>query len=275
MKYNIHNNGWTVIVDNFDLRSAKQDDIDLISKLLYSNTVVVIKKQTLSIEDKIRFVNMFNKPSVLGYPECRVEGSNGLLLRVGGWTDEHGVPGLVEHDEELVWHHDFQWQLDDKPSLIMLHAMFGTEGSKTSWINNLTSYNDLDHATKDLLKSLTAVMINDTDFNINKLYEDEDGIKWPHGKIIEGFNPKIVRDGRLYFPFNQIYNFEGMTREESKKIIVPVMNHLTQSKYMYTHEWDDGDVIISDQWTSLHMRSPCDNTSRLLHRATFDYTVKE
>jgi alpha-ketoglutarate-dependent taurine dioxygenase len=276
MNYRIHDNGWTVIIDNFDLRSASQENIDQISKLLYSNTVVVIKKQTLSIEDELRFVNMFSNPSVIGYPSIEVAGSNGLILRVGGWADEHGVQGIAEQEEEMAWHHDFQWQLVDKPSLILLHAIFGAEGSKTSWINNLLSYEDLDQTTKELLRTLNAVMLNDTDFNVAKFYEDSDSTRWPHGKIIDGYNPEIVRNGRLYFPFNQIYNFVGMTREESKQIIVPMMKHLTQPKYIYTHEWDDGDVVISDQWTSLHMRWPCKNTNnRLLHRATFDYTIKE
>ena len=276
MNYRIHDNGWTVIIDDFDLRLASPHDIDQISKLLYSNTVVVIKKQHLTVKDEMRIITMFNNPSVLGYPDIEVPGSNGLILRVGGWADEKGVQGIAEQEEEMSWHHDFQWQLSNKPSLIMLHSIFGSVGSKTSWINNLLSYNDIDQETKDLLSTLTAVMLNDIDFNVAKFYEDADGTRWPHGKTVDGYNPKVVRDGRLYFPFNQIYNFVGMTREESKKIIIPMMEHLKQPKYTYTHEWDDGDVIISDQWTSLHMRWPCKHIKdRLLHRATFDYTIKE
>jgi hypothetical protein len=59
MNYTIHNNGWTVIVDNFDLCSATQTDIDQISKLLYSNTVVVIKKQSLPVRDELRVIKLF------------------------------------------------------------------------------------------------------------------------------------------------------------------------------------------------------------------------
>jgi len=276
MKYKIHDNGWTVIVDNFDLRSATQDDIDQISKLLYSNTVVVIKKQSLSVEDELRIIKMFNNPTDLGYPDISIDGSEGLILRVGGYAGENGIQGIAEHEEEMAWHHDFQWQLTNKTSLIWLHAVRGAEGSKTSWINNLLSYNELDQETKDLLSTLTAEMLRDTDFNIAKFYKDPDGTQWPHGKIVEGYNPKIIQNGRLYFPFNQIYNFVGMDREKSKAIIIPMIKHLTQAKYQYTHKWDNGDVVISDQWTSLHMRWPCANIlNRLLHRATFEYTIKE
>lgn len=276
MNYTIHNNGWTVIVDNFDLCFATQADIDQISKLLYSNTVVVIKKQSLSVKDQLRVIKMFKNPTDLGYPEISIDGSDGLILRVGGYAGENGVQGIAEHEEEMAWHHDFQWQLENKPSLIWLHAIHGAKNSKTSWVNNLLSYKDLDQKTKDLLGTLTAVMLRDTDFNVGKFYEDIDGTRWPHGTLLEGYYPNIIREGRLYFPFNQIYNFKGMSREESKSIIVPLIKHITQPKYQYTHEWDNGDIVISDQWSSLHMRWPCKNIlNRLLHRATFDYTIKE
>jgi alpha-ketoglutarate-dependent taurine dioxygenase len=243
---------------------------------LYSNTVVVIKKQKLSVEDELRVIKMFKNPTDLGYPEISIDGSDGLILRVGGYAGANGVQGIAEHEEEMAWHHDFQWQLEHKPSLIWLHAIHGAEGSKTSWVNNLLSYKDLDQKTKDLLGTLTAVMLRDTDFNVGKFYEDIDGTRWPHGTLLEGYYPNIIREDRLYFPFNQIYNFRGMSREDSKSIIIPMIKHITQSKYQYTHEWDNGDIIISDQWSSLHMRWPCKNIlNRLLHRATFDYTIKE
>jgi taurine dioxygenase len=276
MNYHIDNNGWTVIIDNFDLRTAEQSDIDQISKLLYSNTVVVIKKQQLSLEDELRIIKMFSSPTDLGFRNISIDNSDGLILRVGGYPDENGVQGIAEHEEEMGWHTDFQWRLKHQTSLIWLHVVRGAEGSKTTWINNLLSYQDLDQTTKDLLDTLTMVMLKDTDHNTAKFYTDLDGTRWPHGTPLEGYYPKVMREGRLYFPFNQIYNFVGMTREESKSIILPIMNHITQIKYQYTHEWDLGDIVISDQWSGVHMRWPCKNIkNRLIHRATFDYTIKE
>lgn len=283
MDYKIHDNGWTVIVENFDLKSATTDTIKKISELISRHTLIVFKKQSLSIADELKFVKMFSNPVALYQPEdddydhVPVPGTEGYILRVGGEVNLYGVPGIAEHESEMAWHHDFHWQLENKPSLIMLYGLKGVVDSKTSWINNLASYQELSEDIKNLLEPLHGVMLKGTDFNVDKFYTDPDGTRWPHGQIVDGYAPKMIRNSRLgvkglYFPFHQIYNFVGMDRESSKKILLEVSKIITQEKYRYDHIWDTGDLIISDQWFGLHMRWPCQHISnRLLHRAMFDY----
>lgn len=283
MKYRIHENGWTVIIEDYNLNTATQEDINFISNLVAEHTLVVIKKQPMTVEQECRIVKMFNNPVALyqpdddDYPHVPVPGTDGYILRVGGEPDEYGVPGIAEHVEEMAWHHDFHWQLDNKPSLIMLHGIKGVDNSTTVWINNIVSYQDLDDETKELLEPLESVMLKGTDFNTAKFYTDPDGTRWPHGQIVDSFFPRVVMTNKfgkkgLYFPFNQIYNFKGMTREESKKILLKVSKFITQDKYKYVHDWDQHDLIISDQWFGLHMRYACDHIEkRLIHRAMFDY----
>ena len=51
-----------------------------------------------------------------------------------------------------------------------------------------------------------------------------------------------------------------------------ITNHVTQEKYQYHHEWQDGDVVISEQWLSIHKRWRFEEMDkRLLHRIAFDY----
>ena len=50
MDYHIHENGWTVILDNIDFNNANQDDINQIARLLATNTCVVVKNQNLSLQ---------------------------------------------------------------------------------------------------------------------------------------------------------------------------------------------------------------------------------
>ena len=157
MKYHLHKNGWTPIID-IDLKSATRNDVIAISELVAKHTVVVIKKQQLSIEDELKFVKLFDHPESLfepghyDYIHCVVPGTDGLIYRVGGNLNEYGVPGIGEHVAETGWHHDHPWRSKVRPKLISLHAIKGTEGSTTSFINNVLSYNELDDATKELLR---------------------------------------------------------------------------------------------------------------------------
>lgn len=65
---------------------------------------------------------------------------------------------------------------------------------------------------------------------------------------------------------------EGATNDEWEKIYSDLKNHVLQEKYMYHHDWKDGDLVISEQWLSIHKRwfFPRMNT-RLLHRIAFNY----
>ena len=48
--------------------------------------------------------------------------------------------------------------------------------------------------------------------------------------------------------------------------------HVEQEKYTYHHDWEDGDIVISEQWLSIHKRWPFeDMKNRLLHRIAFGY----
>jgi alpha-ketoglutarate-dependent taurine dioxygenase len=65
----------------------------------------------------------------------------------------------------------------------------------------------------------------------------------------------------------------GKTDEEFKEIHEYLVNHVKQEKFMYHHDWKDGDVVISEQWLSVHKRWPFKKMDkRVLHRIAFDYS---
>ena len=65
MEYRLHTNGWTPIVEKFDLRNATYNDVELISNLIYKYTTIVIKKQDIDIPTQLRVIKMFNNPTSL------------------------------------------------------------------------------------------------------------------------------------------------------------------------------------------------------------------
>jgi alpha-ketoglutarate-dependent taurine dioxygenase len=280
MKYYI--DGWIPVLD-IDLRLATGEDAVAISKLVSDHTAVVIKNQQLSVEDEVRFAKLFNhseslfNPGDYDYIHCVVPDTDGLIYRVGGDLNEHGVPGIGEHVVETGWHHDHPWRSAVKPKLISLYAVKGTAGSITSLINNVLSYNDLGSDVKEMLAPLEAILLRNTSLDSSLFQTEADGWQCPTGDIAENYSVPVVYTNRLgttggFFPFLQIHTFKGMTREESKVILKMLANHITQDKYCYHHKWQDGDMIICDQWHGLHKRQHCETIgTRLLHRAMYDY----
>jgi alpha-ketoglutarate-dependent taurine dioxygenase len=277
MNFHLHENGWTIILDDFNFLEATQDDINQIARWLATNTLVVAKNQKLTVSDQLRVVNMFKNPDPLFTPQdedfihCAADltqDPTGILCRVSGELNEHGKEGIAGYVDEMVWHCNQPWKKDRAP-LVWLYGVKGTKGSRTSWNNNILSYNDLPKEEKEYLGTLEAYMLGGFDDTADKHHTYND------------YTPKIVQTnngGRtgLFFPFLQIDRFVGMTKEESTPIINEYAAHTTKEKYCYHHDWDDGDVVISEQWLGIHKRWKFEGImNRVLHRAVFDFPDQE
>ena len=65
----------------------------------------------------------------------------------------------------------------------------------------------------------------------------------------------------LYFPFLQI--IEGIPDD----LFNYLKNHILQDKYRYDHHWEDGDLVVSEQWLTIHKRHAFDKMNeRLMNR---------
>ena len=276
MNYHLHENGWTVILDDFDFKIATQQDIDYLARLLATNTLVVIKKQSLTVKDELRIINMFKnpepfiKPNDPDYIHCWVDGTNGIIQRVTGELNDHGKPGLAGHTDEMIWHCNDPYRKDRRP-LVWLYGVKGTSKSRTSWNNNIMSYNDLDQETKNFYKTLKIVIKTGMDLDI-KLEEDRKKVSMDFEYFPNLVHVNNAGKTGLFFPFLQMSHFLGMTLEDSRKIIEPLAEYTVQDKYCYHHDWDDGDIIIAEQWLGIHKRWEFEDiTNRVLHRAVFDF----
>jgi len=273
MKTSMHENGWTVMVDDVDLKEITQEEVDILGKLLAEQTVLVFKNQKLESKDQLRvcsmFGNMQNFNNTIYRKTLQLKDGDGYIMRVTGELDEHGQPGLFGHVHELQWHCNRAADVDRKP-IVWLYGARDTVGSRTSWLNTILPYQDL---TKDRRTEFETYYLdvgpNDT---FMETYSD---IKRTD---IQQHYPKLVHTGKtgikgLFFPYYQIHYIKDMDRPKARKIIDDLWKHVQQEKYMYHHDWNDGDVVIADQWQNIHKRWEFEHMDkRLLHRIATDYS---
>ena len=69
----------------------------------------------------------------------------------------------------------------------------------------------------------------------------------------------------LFFPYLQILG--GVPKD----LYDYLKNHILQDKYRYDHYWEDGDVVISEQWLTIHKRHAFEKMNeRLMYRIAID-----
>lgn len=274
MQIKLHDNGWTVIVEE-DINSLTKEQILDIGRLTTTNMVVVFKNQTLTPEQEIKICKTIGRVQFVVNPFFPTEGQrfapvavNEMILRVTGEKNDKGEPGLFGHVSALDWHAN-QCSNQERNPLIWLYGVKGTKGSRTSWINNIESYKDLDDDFKELLKTKKIYcgykkgLYSTSDTFLDHVHEDV---------LFDLVMTNKAGQTGLYFPFLQTFGMADTSEEEYTEIWTKLRDHILQEKYMYHHDWEDGDIVISEQWLSIHKRWKFqDMESRLLHRIAFDY----
>jgi|AntAceMinimDraft_1070359.scaffolds.fasta_scaffold01598_3 alpha-ketoglutarate-dependent taurine dioxygenase len=267
MKITLHNNGWTVIIDE-DLRTLTQEEIFEVCKLIVKNTVVVFRNQTLTEQDELKFCK-----TIGGVQPTRFEHTKNLslsngILRVTGKKNEQGEPGLFGHKAVLDWHCNSPGAKTRHP-IIWLYGVEGTSGSKTSWINNALAYNDLPEDFKKEINNIEIFCGYETGkFSDSDFFRQ--GINYANPLKLVYTN--IAGETGLFFPFLQIFGFKDKSEDYFNSVMKRLTEHILQEKYMYHHDWQDGDVVIAEQWLGIHKRWPFEGMGeRILHRIAFNY----
>lgn len=269
MNLSYHENGWTVFV-NEDIKNLTEEQAHHVARLIVSNMVVVFKNQSLSPEEELKFCAMIGDYQYYPADIDRIKHIrvNEGILRVTAQKNDQGEEGLFGHRAALDWHANQASNLERKP-LIWLYAKQGTKGSRTSWLNNIVSYENLPQHLKDTVKDIKVYCgYKAGSYSTSTFFKEH----------VDKTNPislvQVNKEGKtgLFFPFLQIFGFENYSDQDFQSIMTELKSHILNENFMYHHDWDDGDIVISEQWLSIHKRWEFDDMeNRVLHRIAFDY----
>ena len=278
---------WPVVIEDIDAKNLTDDQVQFIGRSIANNAVVILKKQSLTVDDEVNFAQRIG--TIKPFPSANIFKSQGLtdeqnekflksvhresmyIQSVTGKLNDDGLPGMHGMSEELAWHCGTPFS-EKREDIIYLYGVYGTKTSQTIYLNSVESYNDLSQEWKDRIENLTLQTL--------KGYSDKytkTGETFNIETVNSPYHPKVVHTNKaglkcIFLPFNQIsgfYQFPG-TASDEQEVMDYLVKHMTQEKYSYTHNWDDGDVLVWDNWTGLHKRPAfAGMPDRLLHRMQF------
>ena len=268
-------NDWAIELEDLNLADVDIATAKEIVNLILSNLVVVIKNQTLTPEQEVNFCKHVGNVQYMLDPTKPKEGQRtehlavgDYILRVTGQKNHKGEEGLFGHTSAVDWHADQASNYDRAP-LIWLYGVEGTKGSKTSWLNNIASYEAMSDSLKDEIKdSKITLGYKIGSYSASKFFKEHHAEDKPFSLV---YTNEAGKTG-LYFPFLQILSMPGKTKDQFDDLMGRLIEHVTQPQFMYDHHWEDGDVVISDQWLCIHKRWAYEKMAdRVLHRIAFNY----
>jgi taurine dioxygenase len=195
--------------------------------------------------------NMFYAP---GHPEVMI---------LSNMRDEAGKPiGL--HDAGQGWHTDMSYS-KEVAIANALHAKRvpmrnGRPLGDTQFLNMHAAYEDLPAEVKARLEGRTAIHDFNKFWELMRtrpgsarapLTEEQRRKKPPVSQPIFRLHP-ITGKRVLYCNPGYAIEIEGMPKAESDAMLEYLFAHQSQPKYLYSHSWTPGDVLMWDNIATTH-----------------------
>lgn len=177
-------------------------------------------------------------------------------------------------DSELGWHSNGNSRHNNNKILIGLYCIQGDVNTTLSICHTSMPFYDLPEDEKEYWRSIKIKIKfqNDTMYHLDDNDPELEFMSANRGSIrkLIGTHPYTGKE-YFYFPYHFIVGaWEGAKKIdhiEMKQRLIPI---IFKSKYQYHHVFKEGDLLLMDQFSSLHRRSPVMG-DRLLWRVAADY----
>ena len=263
-------NSLGVEVRGLDLsRPLETETRDALVQAWVNHLILLFREQELSPENQRAFCEQFGPlGGRLRKAEDRPEGKKADNIMLVTNVRKNGVPIGSLPDGEMFFHHDKCYAAEPDWGT-MLYAMEVTRvGGHTLFANMYDAWDTLSDEMQAKIDGRKVLHIYK--YLPTERVDLKDGIdQYDHR-----WQPIVIthpKSGRRALYVNELMSamIEGYSEDESSEIIQALNAHVKLAGIIYDHKWRRGDLLMWDNWCTMHARTdfPRDQT-RMLRRYT-------
>jgi taurine dioxygenase len=231
--------------------------------------ILLFRDQVLTAETQRAFCTQFGPlGGRLRKADDRPEGPASENLMLVTNVRKNGVPIGSLPDGEMFFHHD-KCYAPEPDWGTMLYAMEVTR------VGGHTLFVDMYRAWDTLPDDLKARIDGRRVLHIYKYLPTERvNLAGGIGRYDPHWQPAVLahpKTGRRALYVNELMSalIEGYDEAESRRLIAALIDHVKSAAVIYDHKWRRGDLMMWDNWCTMHARTdfPRDKT-RMLRRYT-------
>jgi alpha-ketoglutarate-dependent 2,4-dichlorophenoxyacetate dioxygenase len=244
-----------------DLRQPLDPEtVDAIDAAMDRHAVLVFRDQPLSQGEQISLARQFG-PLDAGLRKATGAATRfqyDELIDIGNVALDGGVAAtadrkLIGQLANQLWHADSTFQ-DLPVKYSMLSAAIVPEtGGQTEWADLRAAWDELPEALKRLAEGRRA---RHSAFHSRMMLGDEQYDAAQRARFPPVERPLVhVHPGsgrKVIYPSVHIDSVSGMSVPEGRLLVAELLEHATQPKFVYTHEWRVGDYVMWDNRATLH-----------------------
>jgi taurine dioxygenase len=261
-------------ITGIDLRKPQDDaTIRTIRKAFDDSIFVVFRDQELSDDDQVRAAGYFGKVHVRRRENYKRDpgGVFDTPFMLVSNIVENGKPIGVFGDGEMWFHHDTSYYPEPHRATLLYSMKLPTWGGNTCFSNMYKAYDNIPRPLRDRLEGRRVLQVHDYKrrerLDLDKIALDSVRHHWQPIFIT---HPATGRKS-LYISRLMSAKIEGLSKEESEDVLAQLFDISEDPSIVYEHEWKLGDLVIWDNWCSIHARKdfPRDQP-RLMRRLTIE-----
>jgi alpha-ketoglutarate-dependent 2,4-dichlorophenoxyacetate dioxygenase len=229
--------------------------------------VLVLPSQRLDDAAQIAFSQGFGalemtRPGALG------AGSAVIVLSNLGPNGEIVAPSdkqVLNNKANRIWHHDSSFKPIPARASLLSAREIPSAGGNTEFAFMRGAFAALDAAEQARLRGVVALH----DFGWSRSRVDPALVTGAEKTQHPPVRQAVVLEENPYGPALYLgahaRSIDGMTEAESRALIDRLMAHATEDRFIYSHRWTPGDLLIWDNRAVLHRATPFASTTERRH----------
>ncbi|MFF2403489.1 TauD/TfdA dioxygenase family protein [Streptomyces goshikiensis] len=246
-----------------------------LTEALHRHRVLVLPGQHLNHADLLAVASLVGTVDTATDRRYTVPGFPGLTVVSN--IHQGGTPiGIYDGDQEEEWHADNSFKPELTAATLLYSVITAGEGGETRFADATRAYADLPSGLRARVDDLSAV--HSVQHLATRQAEAADGRSSTQAGTlahlpdvthpIAPVHPATGARSLLFGPM-VIRGITTLAEQESRALLKKLLAHTTSVPYVYTHRWEQGDLVVWDNLATLHTASPCDSSRhrRLLYCA--------
>lgn len=242
------------------LQALDDDAFSEIHRAWLDHLVLVFRDQRLSDAELATFAERFGPIKQVARWKDGAKGdgaSTDSVIHVVSNVVEGGVPIGILGSGDVPWHSDMVG-FPDPPSASLLHALeVPGAGGDTFFLNMYLAYETLPDEVKERIVKLALR---------HSVAEDSTGAGTGVSHPLVCTHPETGCNA-LFLGSRENTSVDGLSSLESEQLLDLLWTHIIQWRFIWRHQWRNGDVVVWDNRCLLHARQAFDaGARRVLHR---------
>ena len=221
-------------------RRIPSETAGALRKALDQHRLLLLKGSSVSPSELVAFASTFGTPA-----------AHGIVAGLAGYAFITEIRKEPDHGHNYggTWHTDLSHQASPPLATVLQAWELPTIGGDTLWSDQYRAYEGLPPELRKRVDTLSAE--HSAQLAFGDLAHDAASSIHPLAPV----HPRTACRHLYVNPVSivRLFDENGDEVHDGEALLADLLAHATQAKYQYRHRWSEGDLLVWDNRSTLHM----------------------